>query len=261
MESPVTVIVCPSCGHQNEPSRVFCHNCGVRLPREEAVVEQVEETNRAATSTANTLRRGKIQPARRQIDWQELLASAIASTVKLAILAAIVAALILVFRVPAGLPGAFPHDLNFVERGDTQLDRMTDSASTGTINATSDQLNTYLQTKISTSSEIPVFRLKSSNSCLFIKLENQEFTLGNQFEVLGFPLVLQTRFVLESPSSGNASLRIEGGSLGSLPLPSWVFQKALRWFDPVGEVLAPQLGTLARAKDIKITPEGAKVTW
>ena len=29
----MTKLICPECRHENEPERIYCHNCGARLDR------------------------------------------------------------------------------------------------------------------------------------------------------------------------------------------------------------------------------------
>ncbi len=261
MAEPSNVIVCPSCGHQNEPSRVFCHNCGVRLPRDEKLVEQIQQTNQAATATANALRRGNLKLAGPKIDWEAILASAIASLVKLAIVAALLAAILLALRPPADVPPPLPNDPDLVQRGDAQLDRFTTPGVEGTLSATPQQLNTYLQTKIVLSSEVRGLGWKGEDSYLFLRLGENRFTLGNHFLLFDHPVVLQADFALGKLPNGRPTLHLTGGSLGSLPLPAWIFVGGLRWFEPLREALMAQMEVLATAKEASITPEGARLTW
>jgi hypothetical protein len=49
------MLVCPECGHDNEPERVYCHNCGARLDRSAAPTpkspeEAFDETRRRVRS-------------------------------------------------------------------------------------------------------------------------------------------------------------------------------------------------------------------
>ncbi|HEX4665555.1 MAG TPA: zinc ribbon domain-containing protein [Chthoniobacterales bacterium] len=35
-------LICPDCQHQNEPERIYCHNCGARLDRSSLVTEKAD---------------------------------------------------------------------------------------------------------------------------------------------------------------------------------------------------------------------------
>jgi hypothetical protein len=38
----VTKLICPDCQHQNEPERIYCHNCGARLDRTSLIREKAD---------------------------------------------------------------------------------------------------------------------------------------------------------------------------------------------------------------------------
>ena len=39
----MTKLICPDCQHENEPERIYCHNCGARLDRTGLIKEKVDE--------------------------------------------------------------------------------------------------------------------------------------------------------------------------------------------------------------------------
>ena len=39
----MTKLICPDCQHENEPERIYCHNCGARLDRSGVIKEKIEE--------------------------------------------------------------------------------------------------------------------------------------------------------------------------------------------------------------------------
>lgn len=39
----MTKLLCPDCRHENEPERIYCHNCGARLDRTGVIKEKIEE--------------------------------------------------------------------------------------------------------------------------------------------------------------------------------------------------------------------------
>lgn len=38
----MTKLICPDCQHENEPERIYCHNCGARLDRSGVIKEKIE---------------------------------------------------------------------------------------------------------------------------------------------------------------------------------------------------------------------------
>jgi hypothetical protein len=39
----MTKLICPDCQHENEPERIYCHNCGARLDRTGVIKEKIQE--------------------------------------------------------------------------------------------------------------------------------------------------------------------------------------------------------------------------
>jgi hypothetical protein len=39
----MTKLICPDCQHENEPERIYCHNCGARLDRTGLIKEKADE--------------------------------------------------------------------------------------------------------------------------------------------------------------------------------------------------------------------------
>ncbi len=91
----MTKLVCPDCQHENEPERIYCHNCGGRLDR--SMVKQ--EKLAASESPAGTQARLKemFDPARGR-------KKAIAATFGKVVLSAFLAALVLELLLPPNLP-------------------------------------------------------------------------------------------------------------------------------------------------------------
>ena len=46
----MTTLVCPDCRHENEPERIYCHNCGTRLERNAVIKDRAAEEAQAAES-------------------------------------------------------------------------------------------------------------------------------------------------------------------------------------------------------------------
>ncbi len=58
----MTKLVCPDCRHENEPERIYCHNCGARLDRS-AVKKQKIESEESSQGTHDRLKK-LFDPAR-----------------------------------------------------------------------------------------------------------------------------------------------------------------------------------------------------
>ena len=249
-------ITCPSCNHVNEASRVFCHNCGVRLPRPDKMVAEVVKANEEADKAAKELRRRGGKKKRVPINWSELFASSVASVFKLGVTGFFIALLILMSRPADNLPAPAAPNPELMAAGDRQLEAAAAPEYKGKISATGEQISQYLATKVRLEGKLLGLFGNVETGPPAILLENNRFTLSAQYRIAGMPLSVQTTF----QPAGN-SLSVVSGAIGRLQLPGWVFGKVFAWYRPMGEVLASQLDALSKAKSIEITPELVTATW
>lgn len=256
----MNTIVCPACNHENESSRVFCHNCGVRLPRTEEQIEQEAKTNQEASEKARQVRQGKYKFKNRPaLDWRELVAGTFVSLVNLGLMGVFLAAVILMFRAPADLPRPTAPNAAMAQAGDEQLLQAARPDYTGTLSATAPQISAYLAAKLSLKTKDLGFGFSEVERS-FVVLGQQEFSFGLLYRVFGLPLVLQSSFRVTG-QSGEFGLELAGGSIGRLPVHPLIFQKVIKWYEPVSQAMEPQLETLARAQSIEITPTQAEIRW
>jgi len=258
VSEPSNGVKCPSCGHLNEPSRVFCHNCGLRLPRLDNVIAEVAKANEEANKTAKELRRrGWRRPSLEKIDWKALSISVLASTIKLGVNGFILAAVVLMLRPASNLPDAVQTDTQLVYAVDRQLKAVLEQGGIRKISATPLQVNQYLAAKVHLVGRRlgPIGEIKVDSP--LVSFGNGRLTLFVRYYVGRLPLTLQTTFA----TSGGGELSVVGGAVGRLYLPSWFFEKNLVWYKTVTEILEPQLEALRLAKTITITPELVTATW
>jgi hypothetical protein len=90
-----TTLPCAACGHQNEPERVYCHNCGQKLDR--SLLPKGQDV--AVESDAK--RRRRVQKMLRP---KRPFLSVIKTPLSVLIFAALVAATFLYFQRPEGVP-------------------------------------------------------------------------------------------------------------------------------------------------------------
>src|SRR5215203_952535 len=95
MANDTPTIPCAACGHQNEPERVYCHNCGQKLDR--ALLPKGPEV--AVESDAK--RRRRVQ---RMMRPKRPIGAIIKTFLSVVIFAALIAATFLYFQQPDGVP-------------------------------------------------------------------------------------------------------------------------------------------------------------
>ncbi|HEX4085810.1 MAG TPA: zinc ribbon domain-containing protein [Chthoniobacteraceae bacterium] len=95
--APTPTLTCKQCNYENEPERVYCHNCGAKLdrtllPKEPAKVTQ--ESQEKARKRVQKL----VNPARGFFtNWHKMLFNSLASAIS-------IAALVQIARPPQGVP-------------------------------------------------------------------------------------------------------------------------------------------------------------
>lgn len=252
-------IQCPSCGYENDATRIFCHNCGVRLPRTEEQIKEKAEQNRQATEEAKkVLRKGHKRAKQRS--FKDLLASAVHSLITVAIYAAFAAAVILAFRAPDHLPPPGAPNIQLIQAGEKQIANASRPGFQGTISTSQEQINDYLASKNIIQSRAGFGLLNAEIQRLFVVLEQGDFVLGLEYSLMGIPVFLTTTFGIIGPS-GDFSLEVLHGSIGRLPVHPNLFERFLRWYAPIAEAMHGQLKILSEAESISITPGDIKIIW
>jgi len=256
MSEPVQ---CPACGYENDATRVFCHSCGVRLPRTEDQIKEKAEQNRQATEDAKkVLREGHKKANKRSI--KDLLASAVHALITMGFYAAFAAAFILAFRAPENLPPPGEPNERLVQAGERQITNASKPGFKGTIATSQEQVNDYLASKDILQSRTIFMLIEAKVRRLFVVLENGDFTFGLEYSLMGAPVYLTTNFAITG-SPGAFSLEILGGSIGRLPVHPVVFEKGIKWYQPAAEALHGQLEILSEAESVSVTPDYVKLTW
>lgn len=127
---------CPSCEHENEPERVYCHNCGSKLDR--ALLPKVEE--KTEESAGNTQRRVKqMMSPKRSGGFSDIKVGA-----QMLGFAIIVAALFLFWQKPDDVPEERKDYMPAVEPTD-KWERLMRSPTANSIDISEDDLNVHIK--------------------------------------------------------------------------------------------------------------------
>jgi len=205
-KAKATVLVCDGCGFENEPQRIYCHNCGNKLdrsklpPPSEKKADNIEDYKKRQSRTiaaANTKR-------------------FITSLIKLPIYAAITASLILIFKPPSILP-EMPNEDELLDAPMLSLDlqEILDSPETRQVAYSEKQVNGYLARQIHSD------KYKESTTTLdatMVGFTPGEVRIIMRLKVFTVPIYVETTRqvgVKEGKVSGNTV----GAKFGSLTLP------------------------------------------
>jgi len=265
---------CPHCASENDETRVFCSNCGTRLPVPDpagaagsgAQAGPGSVVMKAGAGTAPPLpgvaRKGPLKPARsshgQERGWFGFLASAFLST---AAVAAVLACLIQMAREPDRIPQVIGIDTAAANETFATLRELTSSAKPSSWTVNSKAVNQFLETTIQMKpSGSAQSLLNAEFQRAFIRLNSGNFDLGIDQKFLGQHLYLILNILPESTESGLGAT-LTGGSIGRLPVHPSLFPVFLWFFEPTITGLSQPLELLKKVKSVTVTPEDATLKW
>ena len=246
-------IKCSQCGHENDPTRVFCQECGARLERPAGD----EPTISAPTSVPVESRfRGRAVTTGLAATIFGFVRGLLSTT----ILAAILAALIQMARQPDDVPPAQP--ANEVQAGQLlhTVQVLSGSNYARTVDISQAQANNYLAASIvpdpTTSNSI--FRADFSRAFVVIRSGQLKFFVEQR--LFGWPIYMYLISAPE-PAGAKASLRVTGGGIGRMPISPRLMPLLEGIMRPVISSTSEAVTVLESADEILFTPSTAKLSW
>ncbi len=242
-------LLCPSCSFDNDPTRVFCHNCGIRLER-----GNYAPTPPTGFTTPSEV--ASFKKRRRPISWGQYFGA----LVRLLILGGLVTAIVLAFLPPPAVPPAVTANPDLVKRLSALLE---DSARANSV-----------RSFIIPSADVQVWMcssvvLKESTGGIVTMKPERVYAVpeDNLIRVgLVTQLPLDLRWYFEGdyvPVREASGYRLEAKrfSVGRLPLPPFADLMVSRQLDGIALALSKPLGELARASHIGVTPQAITLRW
>lgn len=261
--------VCGQCGAENDATRVFCANCGSRLP--EATFEQgnapaAHQVPRAGRSAPElpgvrkTAGRSQGKPSLSQAVPRAGLGRLFGQILSTALLAAGLAAIIQIARVPDGVPATqSANPAATSERMETlQAGASATQPSLWVVNE--DAANEAIATIIQMKPDVSGSPVNARFVRAAVSFDAGFFELFIQQKFLGRDLYLKLRGVVR-PSGNGCTVEWVGGAAGRLPLAPALLQVYARLFEQVFLGLDQATGLLSRAGDIRFEPGKATVQW
>ncbi len=235
---------CSSCGYDNDPTRVYCHNCGEKL-------QAGEEASALPGGFTPVQELAARPPARkrRPIAWGALFSGLL----KVVILAGLTAAVVLAVLPPLDLPPPVQADERVAERINDMLKGASASSGAISFGLPGEEVQKWFVSSV---------HFKSPEGFVSLRPERVYAVLGNSNVRVGLQAALPVAVSIyfegdyEPVREGNSYvLRPKRYSVGRLPLPvilGWPVERQLCGME---EALAPSLERLARASYIGVTPE------
>lgn len=236
---------CAHCGYENEPERVYCHNCGEKLDRsllpavEEEKTESVEKTRKRIRKMTNPTAGGSLR-------------GEIKTLFNVLIYAVIAAALILIARRPDGVP---PPVTEFGSRLiASEMQDLVESPQPQQLSFTQEEINLHFKQSLkSKAGAIPGIRFERA----YVNLHPGKVFIGTEQSLWSFPIFSGIAYRLEV-KDGKFVPTVVGGSFGRLAVAPIAMQY-LDWaFNNLWAALKRERGQMDKLGAIQI--EEGRVT-
>jgi len=252
--------VCQHCGTENDDTRVFCSNCGTRLPAVEAGSAAAPLASSAGASAPPLP--GAFRPTAKKL-LKPVKQGGGASALKLSsffwtlVLAALLAAIIQMAREPDDIPPVT--GANAAAAGETlsTLRKLLASPQPSSWTVNANAINQFLETTIQMQpSATGASAVTVEFQRTFLKLQEGCFKLGIEQKFLGrnFYFLLDGR---PEASGSGLDVKWSGGSIGRLPVHPALIPVFFRLFQPTITGLEQPLDLLRQAGSVTITPSDA----
>jgi hypothetical protein len=165
-------LICAQCGYENEPERVYCHNCGTKLDR--SVLPRDTQTQQETLAETRRRIRKMTRPGQ--------FAPFLKSIFKTLFWAAVVAAILLLIRPPVNLPTREQEAGARIISG--EIDAAIDAPQSVTLQATGADISQHVRTRVKNVNPVPFGKFKRS----FTALEEGKIIFGVEQDLFGYPM-------------------------------------------------------------------------
>ena len=232
-------LTCAHCGYENEPERVYCHNCGTKLDRSVLPKETVSQQE-------------NLPAARRRIKRMTNPGQGLAlmkTLVRTLLWAALVAIIYLMVTPPSNLPSREDDSAaGNVITGD--IDMAVENAASTKLQFTRADLSTHLRSRIKgKDGVIPGLQLKRP----YVVLDDEKVTIGMEQSAWGYSLYpsIEYRVTMEGGQWKAEKVGFRAGRLGIHPAIPGVDAAITK----VLASLKQEKALLDRAQQISITKD------
>lgn len=264
---------CAECGHENDPTRVFCHNCGIRLERpegEKAVIADATPVMGRNKEKGRKKEKGQ-RRERVQLDFSQwkgtgaMLYRLCRSLLSLAFLAVLFALLIQGAREPDGVPEPLSPDLKKAAQLYKSVQEFAKAVYPRTIDLTEEQVNNYLASHLGAqekSGGLPRAEFKRA----FVTVETGRMRYVVEQKFLGWPVFLVIIFepkVTPNPATGrnDVDVRLVGADVGRLSLPTLMAPLIEKQLEDVLKATSNELQVLGQADSLVFLPGVVRIGW
>lgn len=239
---------CTSCGYDNDPTRVYCHNCGTKLDRGETDAPPPGSITPMAAPP-------QIKKRREPIAW----GSYFSFFFKLLVLVALIAGLTLALLPPRIVPEPVTPDERLASKWSGLVHDASDAPGARGFAISAADLQRWLTTVVKFQHPEQPWKLDPRR--VYLQQEDGAVRVGVQATVAD---VVDIYFEAEYQpvrEGGVYTLKPRRYFIGRLSLPVALGWPVERQLSSLGDALAGSLAELASASSIEVKPSEVKLKW
>lgn len=237
-----TTLVCKQCNFENEPERVYCHNCGAKLDRS---LLPPEATKREDPVYVQDRVRRMIRPRNATLRYH---VKNLLSSLSLAVL---IALLVLIAKPPGGQPNLNPDAVLEAPPIVDDMEGELQQPAPHRLVYTEDQVNAFLQSSLRAGKAQQAGTVATKFERAYVHLEEGVCHATMVNSIFGLPISATT---VRSLSVRNGAIVSQplGGKLGSLSIPAKAVPVFETLFRPLKGVLDRPLKLLAQMQSVTV---------
>jgi hypothetical protein len=238
----VTKLVCSDCQHENEPERIYCHNCGARLDRSAVAREKVAEDVDAGTQ----------KHLKKMFDSGSGRAGRAAIMLGKVLLGACATAALIEMILPPDLPPP-PKSYGFAPMIGMDMVSAISSHQTASLVYSEEQVNSYigsnLRRKDSPAKEgvFPLLRI-------FVQFQEGICGINTERQFYGLSIYSGSSYRV-AISNGKISSEATGGYIGRMPIHPKLIKYADVLLQKAWDSLARERNSVAKLAGIEFHPQ------
>jgi len=239
-------LVCPECRRENEPERIYCHDCGARLDR--TALAKIAPKGEDAKETQRRLRT-MLDPQRAKIRHLFFKTSKV-------ILGAMTAAAIIQMILPPDMPprpktGDFPPQINL------DLENAVLNHRSAPLQYTEAQVNAYLSSALK-SKQAALSKLLQFERAT-VKFDENVCAITAERSLFGFSVftAISSKVSLQN---GTVNAANNGGSIGRMPIHPLLMKYADPLFTDLWTALDRERKAIAKMGAIEFRPQAVVLT-
>jgi len=239
---------CTSCGYDNDPTRVYCHNCGVKLERGTATPPPAAVFTPPAQAV-------KLKRPRQPVPWRKYFDFVL----KLVVLSGLAAVVALALLPPRDVPEPLQPDEGLATRLSGLLRDSAAATSPRSFDVPAADVHQWFVTCARVSEAADSSQLKPRR--VYSALGDQVLRVGVETSLFDTLSIYFEGDYIPVQEGAVYNLRPVRYSIGRLPLPVALGWPVARQIAGLRDALVDPLAALSKASYIGVAPDAVTIRW